>query len=220
MRQIESGVYLFSRASILQYVLIEKDKVILIDTGLALFSNFLIRELEKLIPDHRIQRILITHADGDHTGAAEKIRNFFHSRIAASLLEAEAMRLGRMSRPLQPSRNHQQFVVKALMPLFSTAPIETDDILVPGQTLPIFCGLEVLDSAGHTPGHLSFYLPRYRVLFAGDSIVERNHVPSPAFGYNCWDEPRSEDAFQRQMALNPLHLCCGHSYFKLDHPVV
>ncbi|MHB8933595.1 MAG: MBL fold metallo-hydrolase [Bellilinea sp.] len=55
----------------------------------------------------------------------------------------------------------------------------------PDQILPILDGLHVLDTAGHTPGHLSFYQPERRVLFAGDSIVERNKVPSPVYGINC-----------------------------------
>lgn len=217
MRQIETGVYLFSRASIYQYLLVGDSTAILIDTGLSLFSPWFLRELAKVVPDHHIDSILITHADGDHTGAVKPIRLAYHSRIAASEAEAAAMRNGHMSRPVAPSHNLVRLIVKAALPIFNTPPTEVDTILAPGQIIPILGGLQVLDSAGHTPGHLSFFLPKQRILFAGDSIVERNHVPSPAFGFNCWNETLARQSFERQMALNPRHLCCGHSYFKLDH---
>lgn len=216
MRQVESGVYLFSRASIYQYLLVDESSAILIDTGLSLFASATLRELAKVLPDRPIDSILITHADGDHIGAVNPIRQAFHGQVAASEIEAEAMRIGKMSRPVSPTNDFLRRLVKAALPIFNTPPAEADSLLVPGQVLPIIGGLQVLDSAGHTPGHLSFYLTNQRILFAGDSIVERNHLPSPAFGFNCWNEELSQQSFERQMALKPLHLCCGHSYFKLD----
>src|SRR5574340_435292 len=216
MRQVESGVYLFSHASIYQYLLVEGSSAILIDTGLSLFVSATLRELAKVLPDRHIDSILITHADGDHIGAVNPIRQAFHGQVAASEAEAEAMRLGQMSRPVTPRKTFLRRLVKAALPIFNTPPTEVDNILEPGQVLPILGGLQVLDSAGHTPGHLSFFLTNQRILFAGDSIVERNRVPSPAYGYNCWNEELSRQSFERQMALKPLHLCCGHSYFKLN----
>lgn len=220
MRQIEPGVYLFSQVSIFQYLLVEDSSVTLIDTGLALFSSLFINDLAKILPDDHIDTTLITHSDGDHYGAANRIRHAFNSKIAASSKEAEAIRTGKMSRPVNPTGAISRWMVNAFLPVFSTPPAEVDHILEPGQTLPVLGGLQVLDSSGHTPGHLSFYLPKLRTLFAGDSIVERNHVPCPAFGYNCWDEVRANESFERQMALLPVHLCCGHSYFKLDRNIV
>ncbi len=216
MRQVEPGVYLFSRASIYQYLLVEDSTAILIDTGLSLFADSLLRELGGVLPGRHLDSILITHADGDHTGGIQPIRRVFQGKIGASEAEAAAMRKGRMSRPVLTRNRLWRLLVKAALPIFNTPPVEIDSILTPGQSIPVLGGLQVLDSAGHTPGHLSFFLPKQRILFAGDSIVERNHVPSPAIGYNCWNEELSRRSFERQMAVQPLHLCCGHSYFKLN----
>lgn len=215
MRQICPHVYAFSRGSIFQYVLVEDGRLTLIDTGLPIFGRLLLRDLKKFFPGYQMQSILITHADGDHYGAANLIKDAFHSRIAASAPEAQAMRSGTMSRELATRSAAVRLLIKIVYPLYDARPTPVEDILQPGSTLDILGGLHILDSAGHTPGHLSFYLPESRVLFAGDSIVERNRIPSPSYGMYCWSEPLAEKAYNLQMSLAPVHLCCGHSYFNL-----
>lgn len=215
MRQIVPGIFLFSRASIYQYILVDGTNITLIDAGLSLFGESLENALLKTLPGHQLHSILITHADSDHFGAAGKIGQAFNSKIATSAAEADAMRSGVMSRELHPRHFAERLIINAFLPIFKTPPTQVGFTLEPGQVLPILKGLYVLDSAGHTPGHISFYLPEQRVLFAGDSIVKRNKVPSPAYGINCWDETLARQAFDRQMALKPIHLCCGHSYFKM-----
>lgn len=207
---------MFSRASIYQYALVENGTITLIDAGLPMFANSLLRDLTKSFPDLSVESILITHADGDHYGAARRVVKTLGGEVSSSPVEAPAIRSGRMSRQLTPKSWLEQLLINTFLPVFDAPPVPVANTLEPGQVLPILGGLQVLDSAGHTPGHLSFYQSELRILFAGDSIVERNKVPSPAHGFNCWDESLAREAFERQMALNPVHLCCGHSYFNLS----
>jgi len=163
--------------------------------------------------------ILITHGDGDHYGGATQLQSLCPDvKVAASLGEAAAMQDGKMSRVLKPNSLLEHMAIKLFFPLFKAKPVIATDILRPGQILE--SGLHVIDSVGHTPHHLSFFLPNERILFAGDSIVDKNGIPSPAYGYNCWDEAKSIVSFEKQIALQPLHLCCGHSYFNLSSQVV
>lgn len=217
MHNIASGVFSFSRLSIFQYILIDHRKITLIDTGLALFSRTLYRTIIKKFPDHSIERILITHADGDHYGGV----NEFLSRnplikVAAGLGEAAAMENGQMSRELQPADPFVTMAIRVFSPFFKAKPVIAGEILRPGQILPILGGLSVIDSAGHTPQHLSFYLPTQRILFAGDSVVDRGGIPSPAYGYNCWDSSKAVKSFERQMALEAKFICSDHSIFNLS----
>lgn len=220
MQQIEPGVYMFSRASIYQYALVENGTITLIDAGLQMFGNSLVRDLTQSFPNLSVESIIITHADGDHYGAARRVLQTLGGKVSSSAVEAPAICSGRMSRQLAPKSWLEQLLISAFLPVFDAPAVPVDHTLEPGQVLPILGGLQVLDSAGHTPGHLSFYHPELRILFAGDSIVERNKIPSPAYGFNCWDESLARQAFERQMALNPVHLCCGHSYFNLPQEVV
>ncbi len=216
MQQILPGVYAHSRVSSFQYFIVEDGKITLIDAGLPLFAGSLIRALSSLEGDAQLRLILITHADGDHYGAVKRLRLGHDFLVASSAIEAQAMAVGGMSRDLKPRNGWERFLFKTVLPTFTAAPVQVDTLLQPGDSLPILGGLQVLDSAGHTPGHLSFYSPEQRLLFAGDSIIQHKGIPSPAFGPNCWDENLAQAAFDRQMALKPLHVCGGHSYFDLS----
>lgn len=215
MQQIIPGVFMHSSASIYQYLIVEKNQITLIDAGLPIFSRSLIRAITDI--DHRavLSQILITHADGDHYGAAKQLSETYHCPITASALEAAAISSGGMSRKLKPRNAFDRLLFSAALPLFTAAAVPVTQIIEPEQILPVLGGLQVLDSAGHTPGHLSFYQPERAILFVGDSIIKRHNVPSPAFGPNCWDELRAREAFERQMALKPRHICGGHSYFQM-----
>ncbi len=46
-----------------------------------------------------------------------------------------------------------------------------DEILKDGQTLPVLGGLRVVETPGHTPGHISLFAPAVGMLFCGDSMV-------------------------------------------------
>lgn len=220
MQQIVPGVYAHSSLSIYQYFIVADHEITLIDAGLSLFTNSLLKALGRLDGSSRLNWILITHADGDHYGAVERLKSVHDCKVAASTLEAQAMQAGGMSRDLKPRHPLERLLFTAGLGVFTAPAVKTDQVIYPGDTLPILGGLRVLDSKGHTPGHLSFYQPERRLLFAGDSIIKRNGIPSPAAGPNCWDEKLAQEAFDRQMALNPLHICGGHSYFDLSHKVV
>jgi glyoxylase-like metal-dependent hydrolase (beta-lactamase superfamily II) len=187
----------------------------MVDAGLGFFHRNIRHALNVLGDSGRLTQLLITHADGDHYGCANLLKAQNGCNLSASQVEAKAMARGGMSRGLHYQPWIMQVLAAAILPIYKARPVAVDQLLSPGQVLPVFGGLRVLDSAGHTPGHLSFYLPEQKVLFAGDSIVERRGIPSPAFGGNCWDENQAKISFERQMALNPTHLCCGHSYFNL-----
>ncbi|HWR65582.1 MAG TPA: MBL fold metallo-hydrolase, partial [Bellilinea sp.] len=216
MQQIVSGVYAHSNLSIYQYFIVADNEITLIDAGLPLFTGALLRALGNLDGSARLSLILITHADGDHYGAVDRLKVIHGCKVATSTLEAQAMQLGGMSRDLKPRHFLERLLFTAGLLIFTAQAVTTEHIISPGETLPILGGLKVLDSKGHTPGHLSFYQPDQRLLFAGDSIIKRNGIPSPAAGPNCWDEKLAQAAFDSQMALGPLHICGGHSYFNLS----
>ena len=60
---------------------------------------------------------------------------------------------------------------------FKAKPLQVDEILREGQKLDVLGGLEVLETPGHTPGHISLFSPSTGILFVGDSIVSREHGP-------------------------------------------
>ncbi|MFH1184873.1 MAG: MBL fold metallo-hydrolase [Chloroflexota bacterium] len=127
------------------------------------------------------------------------------ARTYASKIEAEAMAAGRPSRStkLPPSTPLMRLLLKP-------RPFRVDEILRDGQVLPILGGLRVIDTAGHSPGHISLFAPSRGVLFCGDSMVtDENgiHGSRPIF---TWDEAMAKEAVRSQSTLGARIVCLGN----------
>jgi glyoxylase-like metal-dependent hydrolase (beta-lactamase superfamily II) len=130
-----------------------------------------------------------------------------------SQIEADAMRAGKPSRELK-GEGFSKLVHKVSAPLFAVRPTRVDEILQPGQVLPQLNGLEVLDTKGHTPGHISFFSASTGVLFSGDSIAISNKELHPSSGGNTWDEKLAKVSFEKELALKPKYICGGHGFYQ------
>lgn len=215
--QINDRVHVFKKLSIHQYLIMEDNGVVLIDTGLRGNHTILNKNMCAInVSAANLINILITHADGDHYGAVNGLRILAPKVVVcASAVEAEAMASGSMSRLLKITSIWMRLFQIVTKQLFNSPPTHVDEILQPGQILSFLDGLHVLDTGGHTPGHLSFYSPSTGILFAGDSIFFSAKTPIPSHGANCWDEEKARQAFVRQMALQPRIICAGHGYVRL-----
>ena len=96
---------------------------------------------------------MITHADGDHVGSLAALVARTGATVWAGAHEADVIEGKAPSRGGDTNR---------------TAAV--DRRFVPGETLPLQGGIETVDTHGHTTGHVSLFLPRERILIAGDAI--------------------------------------------------
>lgn len=200
-----------------QYLLVSDGELTLIDAGLPGNQNRILDYIQKIgFQPTSLKRILITHADGDHSAAIGELKTITQATVYASQIEAEAIRAGVSSRPLKP-RGLQKPIYALSKRIIPTIPNPVDEILHPGQILPVLEGLLIIDSAGHSPGHLSFHLPIASILFAGDSIWgSRNGPIAYATTANTWDMQLAVSAFERQMALKPRIIAAGHFFMSGD----
>jgi glyoxylase-like metal-dependent hydrolase (beta-lactamase superfamily II) len=196
-----------------QYLLIDQTEITLIDTGMASNTKNVLKHIKSLglLPEN-LKRILITHSDPDHIGAVNALRQITGAKVFVSKIEADAMKTGASSREIHP-KGMWILVYKLMSTFFTTQPIDVDEILEDREVLPILGGLQVLSSSGHTPGHLSFFLPEERILFAGDSIENYQGNPVPNLSALTGNPEEAQKSFDRQMPLNPLVIGCGHAYF-------
>jgi glyoxylase-like metal-dependent hydrolase (beta-lactamase superfamily II) len=202
---------------IYQYLIVEPDSLVLIDTGFMGNQKRIINNINTIgLGPNDITMILITHSDGDHYGALSALEEVTKSRVGASAIEAEAIRAGAVSREMKATGLQKTFFsLFSKIIARSSKNARVDDILVPGQVLPFLGGLRILDTTGHTPGHLSFYSECEGRLFAGDSIVLKNSKPVPSSGSICWDEDKARRSFDIQMELNPKLICAGHGLYQI-----
>ena len=122
--------------------------------------------------------ILLTHHHADHVAAADAVR----ARTGAAIVGAAADR-------------HR-------LPRLDQAVQEGDVVMLGGATA------EVIETPGHTRGHISFFFPATPALFCGDTLFSlgcgRLLEGSPAEMY---------DSLAKLAALPDATLvCCGHEY--------
>ena len=200
-----------------QYLIEGQNGYLLIDTGLRFNYAKLMRFLKRaVIPISSIELIVITHADGDHFGCLSLLQAQTSSLIsAASDIEATAIRLGKSSRKINRAEVTSIFFTM-VAPLFNSSPARIDRILSIGDELPYLGGLEILDSYGHTPGHISLWSKSTRTLFSGDSIRIKGKRLSPSFGANTWDKEKACTSFEKQIALQPDRIFAGHGIWRRE----
>ncbi|HUH98731.1 MAG TPA: MBL fold metallo-hydrolase [Anaerolineales bacterium] len=209
--EITAKVHLIPNIIANPYLVIDADGLTLIDAGLPGSGRKILHYLAGLgWSPSDLKRIIITHSDIDHVGGLPAVKKASGARLYASAIEAEAMAQGHPSRDIQSKKLARRLLLGILRPLVKAAPIRVDEILSAGQVLPVLGGLQVLETPGHTPGHISLYSPSTGILFSGDSIVSRDGGLLRSIPANTWDEAKADESARRQAALGAQIVCCGH----------
>lgn len=193
------------------YLIIEPNNLTLIDTGLPRSGKKILNYIDDIgLSSVDLKSIVITHADIDHIGGLDYIKSRGSAEVYCSNNEADAIETGRQSRELK-LRGLIKFFFGIVNQLIKIKPVKIDHRLGDGDVLPVLGGLKVVESPGHTPGHISLYLPSLEVLFTGDSLISN---PSGKLmvssGMNTWDESEAWRSAEKQAKLEPSIVCPGH----------
>lgn len=141
-----------------------------------------------------IQRILLTHAHGDHIGSIDAL----HAKLpnAAVLVGQREARL--LKKDLSLDAGEPQLRLRGSFPGAKTAPTQ---LLAEGDHV---CHLRAIATPGHTPGHFSFLDERDGTLIAGDALVGFGRLRSP--GDSPWYFPLADMAtWYPRGALESVH---------------
>jgi glyoxylase-like metal-dependent hydrolase (beta-lactamase superfamily II) len=209
--EINPNVHVIPGITANPYLLVDQAGLTLIDAGLPGSDKKIISYLKKLgYQAGDLKRIIITHADFDHVGGLAALVKASGAKVLASPLEAAAMAEGHPSRAIKPTNNLMKFIFKLLTLFGSTAKVQADELLSDGQLLPILGGLKVVDTHGHTPGHISLFLLAGGILFSGDSIVSDAGRLYPSREAVTWDRNKADESVRRQAGLGAKIVCPGH----------
>jgi glyoxylase-like metal-dependent hydrolase (beta-lactamase superfamily II) len=205
--EIIPNVHVLPNSFVNLYLILEPEGMTLIDTGMPKGGAKLVLEKIKNLGHEAkdLKRILITHADPDHTGSVQALKSATGASVYASRLDGEKMALGL---PGRPGKGFVGVITKYLMP--AAAPQKADVLLEDGQEIPVLGGLRAIFTPGHTPGHVSYYSSSQKILFAGDSLNTMGGKLQFMAGPFTDDFVTGQKSVQRQAALGAGIICCGH----------
>lgn len=182
-KQVVPGVYSLADGFVYAYLVEADDGLVMVDTGTVKLQKQFAAALSALGKQaDQIRRILITHHHPDHTGSLAELVRRTGATVYVHATDAPIAR-GEREWPVPEPANVFVRLIGKLMRIGAerAEPAKVDSELTGGEQLEIAGGIEVIETPGHTAGHVSYLLRREGgVLFAGDAAV--NVVGGPSAG--------------------------------------
>jgi glyoxylase-like metal-dependent hydrolase (beta-lactamase superfamily II) len=181
----------------------------LVDTGLPGQEGAIASALDEAgVRVRDLRRIIFTHQDIDHVGSGAALVRQSGARVLAH--PADTPYIEGELRPLKATPEMLEQRPQMREVLERLEPAGVDESLEDGERLDLAGGLRVIFTPGHTPGHLSLYLERPKVLVAGDALTaEDGHLngPNPSATPDAGEAARS---VRRLAELDVKTVVCYH----------
>jgi Zn-dependent hydrolases, including glyoxylases len=204
-------------------VLQDDQNLVLVDCGYTgCFSIIEKAMLEKNIDCKRLTHVVITHHDHDHMGGVYELKQKYpHVKVVSSRVEEpyisgkmKSLRLEQAEKlQAELPEEQKQFGINFCNVLKQLKPIEVDITVQDGDVIDWCGGCTVIDTAGHTPGHISLYLNRKKVLIAGDAVTLIQGKPAIANPEFTLDIKKAEESLQKIIKFGAEELICYHGGF-------
>jgi glyoxylase-like metal-dependent hydrolase (beta-lactamase superfamily II) len=203
MQQLLPGVYslplkfeFMNERRTIHPAAIETDHgLVLIDVGTPDHVDTLESQLEEAgFTYDDVDTILLTHQDGDHAGGLSEVQRRSNALVVAHTDDAPSID-GRRD----PIKGDERY-----------PPAAVDIEVVDGVVFRTVAGpLRVVATPGHTPGHVSLYLPEAELLLAADALTAEDEFggPNEPFTPNM---DAAVESIGRLAALNVERTLCYH----------
>lgn len=169
MREITERVYIVEGiGSANVFLLGDKNKFYLIDSGIFMMTNKLIHEIEQTgFPIKNLNTIILTHCHCDHIGGTAELVRASGANVAAHTSDIPyILRQKVIDGPYRGMMIQEQSAMKRLGCDIKHVGVA----LSGGERLDILGGLSVINVPGHTPGSIALYEEKQKIMFFGDVI--------------------------------------------------
>lgn len=185
-------------------------KGVLIDSGGRLARGRLL----PFLAEWNLSAHALTHAHPDHQGCSHAVCERFGIPLLCGQGDRGAQETGRFEE-LMPQDGA---VVTRLSRLLSGPAHPVSRSLRDGDEIG---GLRVIETPGHTPGHISFWGEDDRVLILGDTLFHRNPVTlrkglAEPFRFATFNRESNLASARKAAALEPGVVCFGHGAPLMD----
>ena len=179
---------------------------VLVDTGIKQSAGKIIG----MLAGREVSAIVLTHAHGDHAGAMRRLAAQLRVPIWCGAGDREATESGR---PVLPSTLDRPGLrtVFGTVGGFEGEPVAR--VLAEGDALTD--GFTVLDTPGHSPGHISLWRETDRTLICGDVFFNMNIVTTvpglrEPLALVTPDPAQNRESERRLAGLEPKTVGFGH----------
>jgi glyoxylase-like metal-dependent hydrolase (beta-lactamase superfamily II) len=219
--KIKDGIYMLEisadikgRVNVLNPTLIcDKDSLILIDTGFPGQLNQFNEAFENEgIPFSELNAVILTHQHIDHIGSVSDILQEISGSVEVLTHEKEKPYISCDKKPikfeegLEHLPDNTKVIYEKLKVDFKNGRVNVDRTLIDGQELPYGGGITVI----HTPGHISLYLKKWKILIAGDILsVKESSLVKANEDYN-YDNELNIESIKKLMKYDIETVICYH----------
>ncbi len=178
------------------YLLELEDGKLIVDTGFRQTSEELVRSLRDVIGNSRLKEVVLTHIHNDHTGGVRGLRAAFEPEFRMHQQEIDLV--GLVRRVVESGGDQlwtlglDEELKKEVIEFFKVnlQHLSIDyEPLKGGEEFESVTGRwKVIPTPGHTPGHVTLYDVRRKVLISGDHLLpnETSNVSYyPVEGYDA-----------------------------------
>ena len=177
---------------------------VLIDSG----GRFAHRKLLPLLSDRTLSGHALTHGHFDHQGSSHTVCQHLQVPLFCGAGDRQAVESGDLVALMPDPGVLLTFISRSLAgpghPV--SAPLSEGDLIG---------GFTVIETPGHTPGHVAFWREEDGILILGDVLFHRNPVTfrrglSEPFVFATFDPKANRDSARKLAALEPKVVCFGH----------
>jgi glyoxylase-like metal-dependent hydrolase (beta-lactamase superfamily II) len=150
-------------------VISDDAQAILVDTGLPGAAEHIVQALGKYgVPLSQLTHIVVTHADADHIGSLAQLLRMIPQPVQILCHDREKpyvqcdvppLRLSMMEASLErlsgERRDQISALVQSMRANYRNLAVPVTKAVEDGDMLA--CGIQVIETPGHTPGHISLF---------------------------------------------------------------
>lgn len=200
-------------------VLDDGEYLVLVDCGLAATYEELCQIAElKGVGLSRLTHVILTHHDHDHIGGLPALKAAHPDVIvAASPIEKDYIEGSRKpirmeqaeARLAVAEESEKPAILERIESLKKVEPVKVDVELTDGME-PGWCGVKIVATPGHMPGHVSVYVPELQALITGDAMNAGSgtlQMANPAF---TLDMDEAAHSIEKLIDFDLMQVICYH----------